>query len=441
MLKVAVIGGGISGLTAAWLLRETCDVTLFEAEQRAGGHAYTVGCQVEGVEFQVDMGFIVYNDRTYPNFMRLLDHLGIAGTPTAMSFAVRCDQTGLEYCGSSLNGLFAQRRNLVRPSFLRMVRDILRFNREGTLDATRVSREMTVSEYLSRGRYGNEFARHYLLPMGAAIWSCPMGLFGDFPIHFILEFFLNHGLLSLRNRPQWYTVPGGSRRYVEKLLEPMRERVRSGTAVRSVSRFADHVAVRTDSEAQKFDEVIFACHSDQALSLLTDAASTERDVLSQVRWQVNDVVLHTDVSVLPRRRTAWAAWNYRIPREPQGRPTISYNMNLLQHLNSRRTLIVTLNDTEQIRPADVISRHRWAHPVFSTARSGLHTRHPEFIRRQRTSYCGAWWGSGFHEDGVSSAMAVCRQFGVTGIPDAHRQSTVSAGVIPAGCHSTGSVHA
>lgn len=420
-MKIAIIGGGISGLTCAWQLNRSHEITVFESGAQPGGHSNTVEFEYGGRRFQVDTGFIVYNDRTYPNFMKLLKYLGVEGVATEMSFAVRCDRTGIEYSGSGLKGVFAQRRNLFRLSFLRMVSDILRFNREGTRDAGSVDNTETVQEYLTRGGYSQAFADHYLLPMGAAIWSCPRGTFGEFPIRFILEFYRNHGLLALRNRPQWYTIPGGSRRYVNQLVHPFQDRIRLRTPVSSVRRLADSVAVVTDHGEEHFDEVIFACHSDQALKMLDDPTETERRILSGFPYELNDAVLHTDTSILPRTRTAWSAWNYRIGTDQESRATITYNMNILQHISSSDTFCVTLNDTSGIDPEKIISRHRYAHPVFTTQRAELQKQHSRLIRRNRTSFCGAYWGNGFHEDGVNSALSVCGAYGIAGVqpPSSH----------------------
>ncbi len=416
-MKVAIIGAGISGLTCAWLLHPHHEITLFESEPVVGGHSNTVEFDCEGKAYRVDTGFIVYNDRNYPNFMKLLARLAIRGVPTAMSFAVRCDRTGIEYSGSGLTGVFAQKRNLFRPSFLRMVADILRFNRAGAEDAERDLGTMTVGEYLSRNGYGTAFSEHYLLPMGAAIWSCPTGTFADFPIQFILEFYRNHGLLSLTNRPQWYTIPGGSRRYVERISAPFHSRIRTGCPVQRVDRDADGVKVSAAGDLSRFDEVIFACHSDQALRMLGEPSGLEEKVLSGFPYEINEAVLHTDSSVLPRCRKAWSAWNYRIAQSggDESAATVTYNMNILQHIQSSKTFCVTLNDSDQIADSAVISRHRYAHPVFTAQRAVLQSMHDQLIRRNHTSYCGAYWGNGFHEDGVNSALAVCRRFGVIDI--------------------------
>jgi len=414
-MKLAVVGGGISGLSCAWMLRQHFDVTVFESEARVGGHSNTVEFSLDDRTYQIDTGFIVYNDRTYPNFMELLRLLGVSGVPTEMSFAVRCDRTGIEYSGTSLSGVFAQRKNLLRPSFLRMVADILRFNSQGSTDADFADPEETVGDYLQRRRYGRGFRDHYLFPMGAAIWSCPCGTFARFPIRFILEFYRNHGLLSLTNRPQWYTILGGSRRYVEQLVQPFSDQIHSGTPVRRVRRELSGVVVITDHGEAHFDEVIFACHSDQALKLLADPTATETRILSGFPYESNEAVLHRDISILPRERRAWSAWNYRIGREPATRATITYNMNILQHIQSQDTFSVTLNDSEMIQPDLVISRHRYAHPIFTVERARLQAEHNSMIRANRTSYCGAYWGNGFHEDGVNSALAVCRSFGIAGL--------------------------
>lgn len=414
-MKVAIIGAGVSGLTCAWLLHPHHEVTVYESEPVVGGHSNTVEFDCDGKIFRIDTGFIVYNDRNYPNFMKLLSRLAVRGVPTAMSFAVRCDRTGIEYSGSGLAGVFAQKRNLLRPSFLRMVSDILRFNRAGAEDSERDLGTMTVGEYLRQNGYGASFSEHYLLPMGAAIWSCPTGTFADFPIQFILEFYQNHGLLSLTNRPQWYTIPGGSRRYVERLSAPFAKSIRTNSAVQRVVRDADGVSVMTSSDTSRFDEVIFACHSDQALRMLEQPSGLEEKVLSGFPYQINEAVLHTDSSVLPRCRKAWSAWNYRIADSKDTAATVTYNMNILQHIQSPKTFCVTLNDSEQISDSAVISKHKYAHPVFTTQRAVVQSMHDQLIRRNRTSFCGAYWGNGFHEDGVNSALAVCRRYGVLDI--------------------------
>ncbi len=419
-MKIAIIGAGISGLTAAYRLSPAHDITLFEANDYLGGHTNTVEVELDGERQVIDTGFIVFNDWTYPKFIEMLNELGVRSRPTSMSFSVRCDAANLEYNGSSLNGLFAQRRNLLRPSFYRMLRDILRFNRDAPeLFLSRpVTDETTVGEFLARHRYSREFAEHYLLPMGAAIWSCPVGTFENFPIRFIVEFYRNHGLLSVRNRPTWRVIDGGSRNYVAKMAERFRERIRLKTAVERVRRSAnDVVVIPRNGSSESFDHVVLACHSDQALRMLADSTSTERDLLSEFPYGRNIAVLHTDPSVLPTRRRAWASWNYHLTsqssspglssRNSRQPATVTYQMNLLQHLRSQHVFNLTLNSDERIDPAKSLRRFEYHHPIFTVRRAAAQARHRELINVNRTSYCGAYWGNGFHEDGVVSALRVC----------------------------------
>ncbi len=419
-MRIAIVGAGISGLIAAEDLRHRHRVTLFEANSDLGGHTNTVEIEVERQRLAVDTGFIVFNDRTYPEFTRRLEEWGVASQPTEMSFSVRCDSADLEYNGTSLNGLFVQRRNLWSRSFHRMLRDILRFNRDATALATSArhsgdgSERETVGEFLERGRYSPQFAGHYLLPMGAAIWSCPLGTFADFPIRFIAEFYHHHGLLSLKNRPQWRVVKGGSRRYIEALQRRWGRSVeiRLACPVARVRRGRGQVDLQPFSgDAESFDHVIFACHSDQALRILADPSPIERELLSAFPYSRNLAVLHTDERLLPRRRAAWASWNYLLMGDEVERSapaTLTYCMNILQRLPIRRTVNVTLNCDAAIDPALVLGRFHYEHPVFTVERGAAQARHREVLNVNRTSFCGAYWGNGFHEDGVVSAMRAVR---------------------------------
>jgi predicted NAD/FAD-binding protein len=341
-----------------------------------------------------------------------LEQLGVVSQPSNMSFSVRSDRTGLEYNGTSINRLFAQRRNLFRPRFHGMIRDILRFNRESVEMLATDDVTTTVGEYVGRGGYGEAFTDEYLVPMGASIWSCPPKTFRDFPIRFVVDFFNNHAMLSVNGRPQWRVIRGGSKRYVERLIRPFRDRIRLSTPVYSVRRLPDRVEVVSATFGREaFDHVIFACHSDQALRILDDASVTECDVLGSFPYQRNEAVLHTDPTVLPRRRRAWAAWNYHIRSEDCDAVAITYNMNILQTLESKHTFCVTLNDDEGIDAGRIIDRFAYDHPVYAAGRIAAQARHGELIDVNRTSFCGAYWGYGFHEDGVNSALAVCRAFG------------------------------
>ena len=409
-MKVAIIGSGISGLTAAYRLQHAHEITVFEAANYVGGHTNTVDVEVGDERHAIDTGFIVFNDWTYPNFIRLLNELGVQSQPTSMSFSVRDDRTSLEYNGESLNSLFAQRRNLLRPRFYRMVADILRFNRDADRSVAECDPQATVGEFLDRYRYSREFAEQYLLPMGAAIWSCPTGTFAHFPIRFIVDFYRNHGLLSVTRRPTWRVIKGGSQNYVQPLIRSFKDRIRLNTPVRTVARCDDHVDIQpAQGEVEQFDHVIFACHSDQALQLLgKDASLPEREILGEFPYNKNRAVLHTDPSVLPQRKRAWASWNYRIRRETPTAATVTYNMNILQGLQSRHTICVTLNDEASIDPSRILQRFQYDHPVFTVRRAMAQARHRELINVNRTSYCGAYWGNGFHEDGVVSALAVVK---------------------------------
>lgn len=410
-MRIAVIGAGVSGLCCAYRLRHAHDVTVFEAASYVGGHTNTIDVPEPQGTVAVDTGFIVFNHRTYPRFTLLLEQLGVASQPTDMSFSVRCDRSGLEYAGTGLNGLFAQRRNLFRPSFHRLLRDWLRFGREAQEVEAEADDRWSVGDYLDCRGYSKEFIEQYFLPMGSAVWSCPHDDFRRFPMRFIVEFYRNHGLLSVRDRPQWRVIRGGSRRYVEALLQRLPREVVLNCPVASMHRQPDGVELRFPRrEPEKFDHVIFACHSDQALTILgPHATSTERAVLGAFRYEANEVTLHNDAAVLPRRKRAWASWNYRIPVDNRAKATVTYHMNRLQQLASRREHCVTLNDAEGIQANVVLAQFTYHHPVFAIGRRAAQSRHADLIGPNRTSFCGAYWGNGFHEDGVRSAEAVCER--------------------------------
>jgi|TARA_A100001391_G_scaffold47441_1_gene28249 predicted NAD/FAD-binding protein len=405
--RIAIVGGGIAGLTAAWYLSRDHQVTLFEAEPRLGGHTFTVDVQREHGDYAVDMGFIVFNDRTYPRFEALLAELGIGRQPTAMGFAVTDAETGVEYCGDGLGGFFGRRRNLLDPGHWALLRDILRFNREAPALLDSDAGEQPLGAYLNEQGYGERFRRHYILPMGGAIWSCSLAQMEAFPAKFFVRFFINHGLLALRNRPQWYVVPGGSSRYVEALRAACGARFHTATPVTGVSRDSEGVTVRTGDQSHRFDQVVMACHSDQTLALLADADSRERECLTDLRYQPNDVVLHTDTAMLPKRRRVWSSWNALLGRTDDAEPVqVTYNMNILQGFQAPETFCVTLNAGDRIRPETVIRREVFHHPLFTT--EGLLARERLLAGNgdNRTWFCGAWCRNGFHEDGVVSALDV-----------------------------------
>ncbi|HLI60435.1 MAG TPA: FAD-dependent oxidoreductase [Solirubrobacteraceae bacterium] len=415
-MRIAIIGAGISGLTAAHLLDPVHEVTVFEAAGRPGGHTHTVRVDTPNETHEVDTGFIVFNDRNYPRFERLLGRLGVQSQPSTMSFSVS-DGGDFEYCGASPNGLYARRAHLVTPSFQRMIADLARFNRAARAlvrDAPFDGEDADISlgAWLERGRFSRAFIERLIVPQAAAVWSADPAQMWTFPARFLAEFFDNHGMLELRNRPRWRTIRGGSARYVEALTGRLRGRLRLATPVRSVTRAADHVLVTArGGEPERFDEVVLATHSDQALALLEDASDLEHALLSTLPYQTNEAVLHTDASLLPRRRRAWASWNYHLLPSPTGRATVTYHMNRLQSLRAERELCVTLNRTEAIDPARIIRRIAYAHPVYTPAGVAAQGRVAEISGRNRTHFCGAYWGWGFHEDGVVSAERVARRLG------------------------------
>ena len=409
-MRIAIVGTGIAGNVAAYKLRKDHDITVYEAASYVGGHTNTIDVPAGDRTISIDTGFIVFNDRTYPNFIELLDEIGQASQPSVMSFSVSSGDGGLEYSGSGLNALFAQRRNILRPPFFQMIRDILRFNSEAMATLPFEDDGQTVGEYLLRHGYSREFMDDYLVPMAAAIWSAEPVAIRDMPLRFLVRFFDNHGLLQLKDRPVWRVIKGGSREYVKKLVAGHRDRIRLDSPVRRVIRHATGVEIITDRDGSEwYDAVFLACHSDQALAMLDKPTPAERDVLGTIRYQDNEAVLHTDASVLPRRRRAWAAWNYHIPRDPHGHVAVTYNMNMLQGLDCEEQYCVTLNNDRQIDPAQVIRKIQYQHPVFSREGVAAQLRQVE-LNTERTYYCGAYWRNGFHEDGVVSALNAIAHF-------------------------------
>jgi predicted NAD/FAD-binding protein len=411
--KIAIVGAGISGLTAAHLLQPDHDVTVFEANCYAGGHTNTIRVDTAHETHHVDTGFIVFNDRNYPNFERLLQRLDVAHQPSDMSFAVSDERGDFEYASTSANGVFANRANLAKPWFHRMLADVVRFQRAArVLLAAKDLPSPSLGHWVEELRFSRPFIDRLIVPQASAVWSADPRQMWTFPARFLVEFFANHGMLGLRDRPQWRTVKGGSARYVEALTKPWRERLRLDTPVQAIERAEDHVLVTPrGGEAERFDEVVLATHSDQALRLLADATDREHELLGAIPYQPNEAVLHTDERLLPRRRRAWASWNYHLLQDPPGKTTVTYHMNRLQALETSEQFCVTLNRTEAIDPSKVIRTVSYAHPVYTAAGAAAQQRHDEISgRHTRTHYCGAYWGWGFHEDGVNSGLRVAEQF-------------------------------
>ncbi len=414
-MRIAVVGAGVSGCLVARLLSSRHEVVLFEANDYPGGHANTVDVAIDGRRIPVDTGFMVFNHRNYPNFCRLLHLLEVPSQPSDMSFSVHDEKTGLEYQGSSLNGLFAQRRNFARPQFLSMLRDIVRFNKIATavLRDGGPSIDQSVEQFLASCRVGRRFRDMYFLPMAAAIWSCSTGDIRGFPAKFMLGFFANHGLLQLRDRPRWRTIVGGARTYLEALLEPISCALRLGTRIASVARSSDAVEVLPeDGEEERFDEVVFATHADQTLQMLADASSAEKGVLGSFPYKSNEAVLHTDRRLLPKRRRTWASWNYRVTADASNLVNVTYDLRRLQRLPLTGPLLLTLNSTDSVASSSIIRSFRYRHPAYDVQSIAAQNRYSEIGGVRRTHYCGAYWGYGFHEDGVNSALRVAASFGI-----------------------------
>ena len=412
-MKIAIIGSGIAGLTSAYLLNRRHEITVFEASDWIGGHTHTVDVEVNGQQYAVDTGFIVFNDWTYPNFIRLLSQLGVGFKDTEMSFSVSDPLTGVEYNGHSLNTLFAQRRNLFSPKFIGMVRDILRFNREALQDLNnqRIAADMTLGDYLKANAYSERFIQHYIVPMGAAIWSMSLADMLGFPLQFFVRFFKNHGLLSVSDRPQWCVIEGGSSSYIAPLTASFQDNIRLNCPVTRVERDAEGVIVHSNAGIERFDKVVFACHSDQALGLLAQPSETEQSILGALPYADNDVVLHTDTRLLPKRPMAWASWNYRLGGPVDQPAAVTYDMNILQGIQSDSTFCVSLNQTASIDPSKILARFTYAHPQYSLDGMAAQARWQELLGANHSYFCGAYWANGFHEDGVVSALRVAREFG------------------------------
>ena len=416
-MKIAVVGGGISGMISWYLLQRQHDVTLFEAGSYLGGHTATVDVNVEGKEYAIDTGFIVFNNWTYPLFNKFLDELKVDSQHTQMSFSVKKADTGLEYNGHTLSTLFAQRRNLFRPSVWRMLLDIVKFNKLGKwlLEQNHPDLDLLIDEFLAKHNLGLGLRNDYLLPMGAAIWSSGLADMPSFPLRFFLQFFKNHGLLNVADRPQWSVIKGGSRQYVRALLNTLNPaQVKLDSPVKTVSRDAEGVTLEfTDGRSERFDQVVFACHSDQALALLGNAATPdETAVLGGIAYQKNEVVLHTDTRLLPKRKRAWAAWNYNLDANVNDRATLTYNMNLLQGIEAPVTFCVTLNNTQAIAPDQILGVYQYDHPVYNHYTLAAQQQRSKINGVNHTYYCGAYWYNGFHEDGARSAVDVAALLGV-----------------------------
>jgi len=411
-MRIAVVGSGIAGLASAWLLSRKHEVTLFEANDYFGGHTHTHDVEQAGQRYRIDSGFIVHNPAHYPLLTQMFAQLGVASQPTTMSFSVHSEASGLEYNAATLDTLFCQRRNLLSPRFLGMVRDLSRFYREAPALLSQRDDMTTLGDYLQQHGYGTAFRDEHLIPMASALWSSPATQILQFPARYLVQFMANHQMLQISDRPQWRVVQGGSSTYVAALRAHWSVDERLNCPVQSILRHAGGVEVNSAAGIEHFDQIVLACHSDQALRLLGDASEREQSILGAMTYQANETVLHTDASVLPRQRKAWAAWNVWLPRDPDAACTVSYCMNLLQGIESPEPFVVTLNRSEAIDPAKVLARMRYHHPVYTEASVRAQTRKAEIQGWRRTWFAGAYWGWGFHEDGMRSAVEVAAALGV-----------------------------
>ncbi|MCL4151785.1 UNVERIFIED_CONTAM: hypothetical protein GTU68_062576 [Idotea baltica] len=408
-MRICIVGTGISGLVAARGLHAEHDLCIYEAAPRLGGHTHTVDVAGPAGDLSLDTGFIVFNEKTYPGFCELLRELNVPWKKSDMSFSVRCSESGLEYNGTNLNGMFAQRRNLLSPQFWGMVRDIMRFYKEAPSVLDAPDDGMTLGEYLDTNGYSRTFIEKHLIPMGAAVWSATPETMRAFPLRFLVQFFHNHGFMQVSDRPDWLVVKGGSREYIDPLVMPFRDRIHLGQAVTRVERTPRGVRVVTNQgEDQLFDRVVLATHADTSLRMLGDANALEREILGAFEFQRNDVQLHTDRSLMPKRRRAWASWNYHVRGEKQELPAVTYWMNSLQGLQCEEDYFVTLNRTDSVREESVLGSYVYHHPIFTTETSRAQARHAEIDGVNGVHFCGAYWRYGFHEDGVQSALQVLR---------------------------------
>jgi len=408
-MKIAIIGSGISGNTLAYHLNSNHQITLFESNSRVGGHSHTHEIEIANQKLNVDTGFIVFNKKTYPHFLNLLHELKVPYENSAMSFSVKDSQKDFEYNGTNLNALFAQRKNLISPTFYKMIKEILRFNKNSTL-LLKDNEEISLGEYLDREAYSDFFKKYYILPMGSAIWSSDVKTMMTFPAKFFVRFFDNHGMLNINDRPQWLTITGGSINYVKKLISPFEKKIKLNSQIKSVDRKNDHVAIQFHDRDEKFDWVFFACHSDEALKLIKSPTQDEKNVLKAIPYTDNEVILHFDERFMPRRKLAWAAWNYHVAEDSSSPVSLTYNMNILQNLKTNVPVLVTLNPQEKIDKHKIIKKLSYAHPQYSLKSIEAQSKHHLISGVNRTSFAGAYWGNGFHEDGVKSAIDAIEQF-------------------------------
>ena len=412
-MKIAIIGSGISGLTSAYLLNRNHDITVFEANDYIGGHTHTHNIKIKDKEYAVDTGFIVYNERTYPNFIKLLDTLGVERQLSTMGFSVKSASEEYEYAGESLNSLFAKRSNIFRLGFLRMLYEMYRFGKKSDSTGLGLDVSITLGTYLRSENYSNEFIDYFIIPMGAAIWSTPANKVLDMPAYFFIKFFYNHGMLEIINRPKWWVIKDGSSAYIKKIVKGFESKINLSSPIRTVSRLDNGIEIETANSKKPlmFDAVVFATHSDQALGMLKDPTEKEKDILSSIPYQKNEVLLHTDSSVLPKRKLAWASWNYQLDSNPESPVVLTYNMNILQSLDCDETFCVTLNDHQSVDKSKVLKKITYHHPLFTVKGIEAQKRKLEISGVNNTYYCGAYWHNGFHEDGVASAIEVCKHFG------------------------------
>ena len=411
-LKIAVIGSGISGLTSAFLLSKKHEVFLYEKNDYIGGHTHTHEIYENDKKINVDSGFIVYNENTYPNFMKLLDILKIESQHTTMGFSVKSDSNDFEYAGNSIHSIFAQKSNIFRPSFLKMIYQILRFNKISKNEYNNIDENVTLNDYLLKFSFSEKFVNHYIIPMGAAIWSTSPKKMLNMPAKFFIRFFHNHGLLKVTSRPQWWVIKNGSKQYVKKIIKPFENNIVLNCKINSISRSNEQVTIKFDKSEEIFDAVVIATHSDQALELLSDSTDAENQILGSIKYQKNSALIHTDKSILPKRKIAWSSWNYLLSESSDNLVTLTYNMNILQTLKSKKVYCVTLNNTTSINESKIIKKIIYHHPLFDLESVKAQNQKNKICGSNNTYFCGAYWGYGFHEDGVNSALDVCKKFGI-----------------------------